>query len=107
MIFMEVMRYEGTRYITEEEIDKEFTGRYVLITFNHDNPYDGFLLASAEDSNEGYAALSGIAVDEYNRKAIISYGCKERGMNLRVELLGWADGESPVSLAEESQQGPI
>ncbi|MCL1997680.1 MAG: hypothetical protein FWG65_02825 [Turicibacter sp.] len=86
---MELTRYDGTRFITEEEIDKEFTGKYALISFESvENPWDeGYLIAVAA-GGEGRNALSDIAMLELNSNATIIYGCKERGVNLHVEVLG-------------------
>ena len=88
---MEVVRYDGTRFITEEEIDEEFTGQRVLISFKgvEDEWSGGYLIASADGSHEdSYCILSDIAVDELDADAMVVYGCKERGMNMHVELLG-------------------
>ena len=87
---MDITRYDGTRFITEEEIDKEFTDHWVLISMiGTDNPWDGgYLIASAEGRNELRPALSAIAILELDSQAKIKYGCKERGGNLHVELLG-------------------
>ena len=87
---MEITRYDGTRFITEEEIDKEFTGHWVLVSLvGLDNHWDGgYLVASAEGRGELRPALSDIAMDEFDSDAKVYYGCKERGGNLHVELLG-------------------
>ncbi|MCL1997676.1 MAG: hypothetical protein FWG65_02805 [Turicibacter sp.] len=90
---MELTRYDGTRFITEEEIDREFTGKYALISFegSKDHWSGGYLRAVAEDSADGYSALCEISILEYEADAKIIYGCKERGVNLHVEFLGWAE----------------
>lgn len=89
---MDITRYDGTRFITEEEIDEEFTGHWVLVSLHGaDNPWDGgYLVASAEGRNELRPILGRIAALELDSKATIIYGCKERGGNLHVELLGEA-----------------
>ena len=87
---MDLVRYDGTRFITEEEIDREFTGHWVLIATNSRvNAREGFLIASAKDIDERNmrSELADIGLDEYNGHAKIIYGCKTRGMNLHVELL--------------------
>ena len=44
---MDIIRYDGTRFITEEEIDKEFTGHWVFISLiGTDNPWDGGYLCT-------------------------------------------------------------
>ena len=87
---MEINRYDGSRFITEEEIDQEFTGQWVLVSLvGLDNPWDGgFLVASAEGRDELRPKLSYIAMNEFDSNAMVIYGCKERGGNLHVELLG-------------------
>ena len=87
---MEITRYDGTRFITEEEVDQEFTGQWVLVSLiGTDNPWDGgYLVASAEGRGELRPLLSDIAIDEFDSNAMVIYGCKERGGNLHVELLG-------------------
>ena len=85
---MDITRYDGTRFITEEEIDREFTGHWVLISTSDPLDRDGYLIASADGRDEHYAPLSDIAILELDSKAAIVYGCKERGGNLHVELLG-------------------
>jgi hypothetical protein len=85
---MEIIRYDGTRFITEEEIDNEFTGHWVLITIKDENDHDGYLIASAKGNGEVRFALEKIGISEFDYKAKIIYGCKTRGINLHVELLG-------------------
>jgi len=87
---MEITRYDGTRFITEEEIDREFTGHWVLITTDQINAHEGYLVASAIDRSDFNfrSALEDIGLDEYKGQAKIIYGCEERGINLHVELLG-------------------
>ncbi|MCL1997675.1 MAG: hypothetical protein FWG65_02800 [Turicibacter sp.] len=87
---MELTRYDGTRFITEEEIDKEFTGKYALITFEglDDHWNGGYLRAVAEDSADGFSAIDDIGIFEHNSNARVVYGCEERGTNLHVEFLG-------------------
>ena len=86
---MDLQRYDGSRFITVDKIDEEFTGHYVLVTTSRVNANEGFLVASAKDVNEPNMrmVLENIGLDEYEGRAKIFYGCKTRGMNLRVELL--------------------
>ena len=88
---MEITRYDGTRFITEEEIDEEFTDCYALIRLDGTAFRDGYLIAVATDDEDEnpYAALSKISFLEYgDTEMTIVYGCKTRGQNLHVELLG-------------------
>ena len=82
---MEIIRYTGTRFITEEEIDHEFTGQWVLVRIDETNPWDGgYLVASADGRDELRPELSDIAMDEFDCKARIIYGCKTRGDSFHV-----------------------
>ena len=87
---MDITRYDGTRYVTEEEIDQEFTGQLVLVSLaNVEDTFDGgYLVAVAANNQQGYNGLSDLAFDEFNTVAKIYFGCLERGGNLHVELLG-------------------
>ena len=85
---MEITRYDGTRFITEEEIDQEFTGCWVLISDEGESAYSGYLLAVADGTAELRSELEDIGLDEYEGRARLIYGCKTRGTNLHVELLG-------------------
>jgi hypothetical protein len=85
---MDITRYNGKRFITEEEIDREFIGHWVLVSTNRDIDREGYLIASAEGRDELRPILEEIGILEFNSDATIIYGCKERGGNLHVELLG-------------------
>ena len=86
---MDITRYDGTRFITEEEIDREFTGQWVLINLkNPDNPWDGgYLVASADGRDEMHPILADIGIDEFDCKTRIIYGCKTRGDSFHVQIL--------------------
>ena len=82
---MDVIRYDGVRFITEEEIDREFTGKWVLVTTENINAREGYLVAVAADNeSKGYGLLSDLAIDEFDAKTKIIYGCKKRGGSLHV-----------------------
>ena len=83
-----ITRYDGTRFITEEEIDREFEGKWVLIRLKDGFFHDGHLLASAEGSDESFAKLDDIGILEYGAQTMVIHGCKTRGGNLHVEFLG-------------------
>ena len=86
---MDIIRYDGTRFVTENDVDREFTGQWVLIRIHDDeNPRNGYLLASADGRDELRPQLEDIGIIEFDSKAKILYGCKSRGRNLHVELLG-------------------
>jgi hypothetical protein len=87
---MNITRYNGTRFISEEEIDQEFTGLWVLVNLaGLESSWDGgYLVATASCNEQTYSELSSIAINEFDANAKIFYGCKERGGNLHVELLG-------------------
>ena len=88
---MQITRYDGTRFITEEEIDREFTDHWVLVATEdaaQSLRHEGLLIASADGDDDNYAPLSDIAIDELNSNATIVYGCTERGREYHVQLLG-------------------
>jgi len=85
---VDITRYDGTRFMTEEDVDREFIGQWVLLRVNRDFDREGYLVASADGRDELRSLLSDIAVDEYNAQAKIIFGCKSRGGSLQVELLG-------------------
>lgn len=86
---MSIVKYDGSRFITEEDIDREFTGHYVLLfTGGKPNAHEGFLVASGVGSEETYSELSDLSIIELNAQAKIIYGCKTRGDSLHVQLLG-------------------
>jgi len=84
-----ITRYDGTRFITEEEIDRDFTGQWVLIRLIDDSTMTrGYLVASAEGQDELRWELDKIGIIELDGEATIIYGCETRGDSLHVELLG-------------------
>ena len=85
--FIDIIRYDGTRFITEEEIDKEFTGQWVLIGINDDLDREGYLLASAEGIDENRSLIEDYAFTIDSTESKIIYGCESRGDNLHVMLL--------------------
>jgi hypothetical protein len=85
---MDIQRYDGTRFITEEEIDREFTGRWVLIRLaDESTTWHGYLVASAEGRDDLRWELEEIGLNEFDGEATIVYGCETRGDSLHVELL--------------------
>ena len=84
---MEITRYDGTRFITEEEIDIEFTGQWVLISTDRINAHEGYLVASAADEGDVRSEIEDIGIEEFGSRAKIIYGCTTRGSSLHVELL--------------------
>ncbi|MCL2356369.1 MAG: hypothetical protein FWC70_04295 [Defluviitaleaceae bacterium] len=86
---MGIIRYDGTRFVTEGDVDREFTGQWVLVRIHdEENPRNGYLLASAAGRDDLRPQLEDIGITEFDSKAKILYGCKSRGRNLHVELLG-------------------
>ena len=84
-----VVRYDGSRFITEEEIHSEFTGRWVLIyTEGRPNAHEGYLVASADGRDIFRPMLSDISIDEFDCKTRIIYGCAPQDEYLNVRLLG-------------------
>ena len=90
---MEVTRYDGTRFITKEEIDEEFDGYNVLVSLKgvSDRFNEGYLIAAAKDGKGSYGILSDIAMEELEADAKIHYGCKDWELTyIHEELLDWA-----------------
>lgn len=84
-----ITRYDGTRFITETEIDKEFTDHWVLIAIENDQQGfdgEGYLIASIEDVGDNYGLIADLAT-ELDFKVKIKCGCKERGGDLHVQIL--------------------
>ena len=84
---MDITRYDGSRFITEEEIDREFTGMWALIRIADDLDRDGYLVATGMDRAGVRSLLSDIAIVEFDAQAKVIFGCEARGGNLHVELL--------------------
>jgi hypothetical protein len=85
---MDIMRYDGTRFVMEGEIDREFRGQWVLVSLTDlDNSWDGGYLIATVTSRDTLFSQT-LAIDEFNANAKIYYGYRERGGNLYVELLG-------------------
>ena len=85
---MEITRYDGTRFMTEEDVDRDFIGQWVLLHVSKDYAREGYLVASSDGHDELRSLLSDIAVKEFDAQAKIIFGCKSREGNLHVELLG-------------------
>ena len=83
---MDITRYDGSRFITEEEIDREFTGMWVLIRIVDDIDREGYLVATGVDRAGVRSSLSDIAIVEFDAQAKILFGCETRGRSLHVEL---------------------
>jgi hypothetical protein len=76
-----ITRYEGTRLITQEEVDTEFLGGCVLVDLSSfPNQSKGYLLVSAlGEERAAYKAILEIKVNEFNGKHKILSGCSKRG----------------------------
>ena len=72
-----VKKYDGTRFITHEEIIREFRKGAALIDIrNSSSSYEGYLLASAVGGEEGeaIAKIREIKWDDYNGEHMITTG---------------------------------
>jgi len=78
---VKITRYNGTRLITQEEVDVEFLGGCVLIDSSEfPSQFEGYLLASATgDERSAYKAILDIKVNEFNGKHKILSGSCNRG----------------------------
>ncbi|MCL2170259.1 MAG: hypothetical protein FWB74_09600 [Defluviitaleaceae bacterium] len=93
----EVTRYDGTRFITEEEIDVEFEGCYVVIEIKNDSDRDGYLIASVHgDAENSYSISSDIAMDEIDTNATIVYGTKLRGLSIDEQIHHWLEQQKAI-----------
>ena len=77
---VEVIRYDGTRLMTEPDVDNEFLGHCVLLnTDGFPNESKGYLIASAKGGREAYGAILDLKRNEFNGKGLIVTGSDMRG----------------------------
>ncbi|MCL2168964.1 MAG: hypothetical protein FWB74_02935 [Defluviitaleaceae bacterium] len=82
---MEVIKYDGTRILTVEEIDSEFLDHAVLLdTDGFEGAYEGYLLASVKGRREAFEYLWDLQDEEYGGKGMVVIGCKTRGNSIGV-----------------------
>jgi hypothetical protein len=79
-MIMSLTRYDGTRLLTEAEIDMEFLGKTVLLDCREfPNQSKGYLIASVDAIREQVENLYNIKMNEYNGRGLIITGSNEKG----------------------------
>ena len=78
---MSLIRYDGTRILTEADVDREFLGKTVLLDCRAFPRGDkGYLVASVDaDKEQDVNFLDDIIMSEYNGRGIIVTGSKAKG----------------------------
>jgi len=54
---VEIIKYDGTRFMTESDVDREFLGHCVILV-GDSNEVEGYLVASAKGDRDAYKAIS-------------------------------------------------
>ena len=77
---MSLTRYDGTRLLTEAEVDREFLGKTVLLDCRmFPNQSKGYLIASVDADREQIPLLVEIKMDEFAGRGMIITGSKAKG----------------------------
>ena len=77
---MSLIRYDGTRLLTEADVDREFFGKTVLLDCKaFPNQVKGYLIAPVDNDREQVALLDDILFGEYNGDGLIITGSKSKG----------------------------
>jgi hypothetical protein len=77
---MALVRYDGTRILSEDDVDREFLGKTVLLDCR-DFPggYEGYLVASVDAVRDQVEFLYDIKMNEYNGRGLIITGSNTKG----------------------------
>ena len=77
---MSLIRYDGTRLLTEADVDREFLGKTVLLDGkNFPNQIKGYLIASVDNERDQLELLDDIWINEYNIGGRVVTGSKLKG----------------------------
>ena len=77
---MSLTRYDGTRLLTEADIDHEFLGKTVLLDCREfPNQSRGYLIASVDAIREQVELLYNIKMNVLNGRGLIITGSNEKG----------------------------
>ena len=77
---MSLIRYDGTRILTEADVDREFLGKTVLLDCREfPNRVKGYLIASVDNDREQIFHLDEIKYNEYGGRGVIVTGSKAKG----------------------------
>ena len=72
---MAVIRHDGTRLLTYDDINRDFDGKIVLLDVrDFPNQIKGYLLASADVSNENHRLMFELCMFEYGVDGMILAG---------------------------------
>jgi|GEM_PF-1578273 len=87
---MSLIRYDGTRLLTEEDVDREFLGKTVLLDGREfPNQSKGYLIASVDATREQVEFLDEIKYGELNGYGYIVTGSSAKGeMILGLDFFG-------------------
>ena len=77
---MSLIRYDGTRILTEADVDREFLGKTVLLDGkDFPNQIKGYLIASVDNERDQVELLDEIWFNEYSDGGMIVTGSKAKG----------------------------
>jgi len=77
---MSLTRYDGTRILTEADVDREFLGKTVLLDCREfPSGYEGYLVASVDADREQIRMLYEIKMNEYGGRGLVLTGSKAKG----------------------------
>ena len=77
---MSLIRYDGTRLLTEADVDQEFLGKTVLLDCREfPSGYEGYLIASVDADREQVLLLDEIMFNEYGGNGLILTGSMAKG----------------------------
>lgn len=77
---MSLIRYDGTRILTEADVDREFLGKTVLLDCREFPKGDrGYLVAAGDADREQFELLLDIKMDEFGGQGLIITGSKAKG----------------------------
>ena len=77
---MSLIRYDGTRLLTEADIDQEFLGKTVLLDCREfPNQSRGYLIASVDAIREQVEILYSIKMNDLNGRCLIITGSNDKG----------------------------
>jgi hypothetical protein len=80
VLIMSLIRYDGTRILTETDVDREFLGKSVLLDCRKfPNQSKGYLIASVDADRYQVSLLDEIIMGEYGGRGLILTGSKAKG----------------------------
>ena len=77
---MSLVRYDGTRVLTDDDVNREFLGKTVFLDCREfPNDVKGYLIASVDAIEEQVELLDEIKYNEFNGRGVIVTGSKAKG----------------------------